>query len=243
MMPNMNHTDLIRDMMELDREYIPALELTRYGDATSARQAMTLLMERWRQFKARYYEANTDDEYWKSDFDFVSLMVAEAHEIVHANEELFEAHRTLAGVRKVFMQLRLRNDLDYFLDYLTAFHDPMETIVQAAMGATPQSLTITDVDTMRVALPEAFRLWEKVRQQHIDAALFGLRDEQQAQMQHYMEAESEALERLQHVLERIDKEVDEALIIRLALDIRPNFARLFALFGDFARFGGVPTIR
>jgi flagellar biosynthesis chaperone FliJ len=241
-MQEQDHAGLVQDIVLFDQNYIPALELTRYGSGEAVNAAMQQLQTHWRQFHSRYYTFELDDPYWRSDFDFVTLMIAEAADIVRSGGNLLEAHRALAGVRKVFMQIRLRNRIDYFLDYLTAFHEPMEAIVRAATDKTPESITITDVDDMRIALPEALRLWERVCRQQPDTELFALDTERLIHLQTYIRQENDALEQLQHTLQGLGEQVDEASIIRAALSIRPPFVRLMMLFGDFGPCGGTPEI-
>jgi hypothetical protein len=241
-MQGQGSTSLVQDIVLFDQNYIPALELTRYGSGKAVDASMQQLEAHWKRFHSRYYTFELDDPYWRSDFDFVALMIAEAADIVRSGGDLLEAHRVLAGVRKVFMQIRLRNRIDYFLDYLTAFHEPMETIVRAATDKTPENITITDVDDMRVALPEALRLWARVCRQQPDVALFALDTERLIHMQTYMRQESDALEQLQQTLQGLGEQVDEASIIRAALGIRPPFVRMMLLFGDFGPCGGAPEI-
>jgi hypothetical protein len=228
------HAQLARDMVLLDRAYLPALVMTEPpGDAKQADAALRTLEARWKPFRERYYDANPADQYWESDFDFIQLMLAEAADLIRGEAALPEAHEVLGGIRMVLRRLRRRNNMDYFIDHLTAFHGPLAAIVQAAREKTPESLTIDDVDTMRVWLPEALRLWEKATNHPPNRDLFGLDEIQLARVQTYIEHEYAALTHLQQTLAEMSEGVDEERIIQAALETRQPFLQLLMLFGDF----------
>lgn len=239
---SLNDVDMARDMVLFDRMYIPALMLTWQGQRTSASHALAELAVHWRGFRARYDDFNPDDSYQDSDFDFIQLMIAEARDMVDQGEDLTEAARILGGVRSVFLRLRRRNSITYFLDYLTAMYEPVKTIHRAAQDQTPESLTIAHVDEMRVALPEALRMWKKVARTSFNSELFGFDQERETQLYACIALEEKALHQLQEILATIKTLANEARIIDTALQVRQGYDRVLRLFGDFEPYGGLTTL-
>lgn len=227
-------TDVRQDMVKLDKAYIAALALTSQGKVAESRKAMEILAGSWKQFKGRYYDANPDDRQWKKDFDAADHMIAEASHIVVSDRKVTDAHEALEEIRMVMMKLRARNEIDYFVDGLTAFHEPMEAIVLAAKDKTPETLTDADVQRIRETLPEAERLWERAMVGKLDGATYQLDASQLERARKLMQTEQQALATLKNALAGGDK----SGIIKAAVGIKPNFAALFMTFGDFTPFKG-----
>lgn len=222
-------TDIRRDMVALDKVYIAALALTSQGKAAESRKAVDTLQKTWREFRGRHYAANPKDPQWKPDFDRVSGMVDEASKIVAGGRPVTEAHEALEHVREVLMALRGRNRIDYFIDRLTAFHEPMEAIVLSAKDKTGDTLTGADVARIRATLPEAEKAWQRVAAAKLDAGDYRLDAAQAQDARKLMELEKASLAALKEALASGDK----GRIARAATAIKPNFAKLFMTFGDF----------
>lgn len=226
-------TDTRQEMVKLDKVYIAALALTSQGKADESRKAVAALRESWQAFKAKHYNANPADKQWKADFDAVEKMVANAVTIVGTpGKNVTEAHEALEDVRNVLMKLRQRNRVDYYIDGLTAFHHPMEEIVLAAKDKTAQTLSDADVGKIRNTLPEAAKLWKTVESRKLDAAVYQLTAAQADDVAKLVQLESAALTALKGALAAGDK----AQIAKAAVGIKPNFAKLFMSFGDFAPY-------
>jgi hypothetical protein len=221
--------DIRQDMVKLDKVYIAALALTSQGKVAASRVAVNDLQKTWRGFKDRHYSANPRDPQWKPDFDRVTGFVDEAVKIIASERKVSDAHEPLEHVRQVMMQLRLRNRIEYFIDGLTAFHEPMEMIVLAAKDKT--GATLTDADMARVlnTLPQAEQAWQRVTVAKFDAADYLLAPAQTDDARKLMTLESSALIALKEALGTSDK----ARIAQTAVAIKPNFAKLFMIFGDF----------
>lgn len=225
--------DLRQEMVKLDKVYIAALALTSQGKADDSRKAVNALRESWQSFKAKHYGANPADKQWKADFDAVQKMVAKAVAIVGTpGKPVTEAHEALEDVRTVLMKLRVRNRVDYYIDGLTAFHHPMEDIVLAAKDKTAQTLSDADVSKIRARLPEADELWKRVQASKLDAATYQLSAAQAEDVAKLVKLEAAAVAALQEAV----KSGDKAQIAKAAVAIKPNFAKLFMTFADFAPY-------
>jgi len=223
--------DMLKDMVKFDQVYIPPLAFTSQQKAAPSKMSMKRLNKVWRAFYQAYYNSSKDDVQWKADFDKVKKMISRADSIVNSGENLLEAHEALEGVRITFMNLRQRNGIEYFIDYLTAFHEPMEAIALTAKGKTLETLSEEDISKMKENLPEASSLWGKVESFPFNAGVFGFSLEKERQRKSLVKAERQALNGLSVALESGDK----ARIIKAGVGVKPNFAKLFMMFGDFGK--------
>ena len=226
-------TYLLADMVTLDRAYIAALALTSQEKLEPSQRSMAILVPTWAAFQAKYVGANPADPQWRPDFDAVDGMIARADEIVRTNSGLVAAHDELEGVRITLMELRERNGLPYFVDHLTRYHEPMEAIVLAAKGKTPETLTAADLDVIRGHLPEAHAIWADVVAAPFDATLFGFGAEKHAALQKQVSMEANALAQLQAALDA----GDTPAIIQRSMALKGVFAPLFMMFADFEMTG------
>jgi hypothetical protein len=232
----MSHTsytykdNLINDFVKFDKAYTPALFLTNLEKSNPSKKSMSRLKEEWSRFKDKYYDYYKDNPQWNKDFDKVDQSIMEADKIISSNGNLLQAHETLENIRYTFIKTRRRNNIDYYIDYITDFHDPMEHIVLRAKGKTPKILKEEDIEFIENSLPEALKLWDAIKSAKFDKDLFFFNEEKVKEMQNIIEAETKALEDLKSALK--DKSAKEN-IIKKAIAIKKNFALLFKLFGDF----------
>jgi hypothetical protein len=225
---------LMKDFVSFDRAFIPPLALTNQEKVNPSKQAMALLKENWTAFKGKHYEANPKDAQWKADLDKVESSIREAGRIIETGKNLMEAHERLEEIRYAFMALRKRNNMDYYLDHLSEFHEHMEAIIHTATERDAGSLSPKDKESLGKECAQASSIWERIQGLRFDAALYGFNDQKLAEMKDLIRKESESLGRLKTALGGSDN----ALIIKSAKEIRPNYANLYKMFGDFERVGG-----
>jgi hypothetical protein len=228
---------LVKDFVSFDRAFIPPLALTNQEKVNPSRKAMMILKENWTAFRGKHYEANPKDAKWKSDLDKVDSSILDAGRIVEGGKNLMDAHELLEQVRYAFMALRKRNHMDYYLDHLSEFHEHMEAIIHTATEKDAGSLTAKDKEYMGRECAQAMLIWERVQALRFDAALFGFNDQKLAEMKDLVKKEAEALRKFKTAL----GESDNAATLRSAKEIRPNYANLYKMFGDFDRVMGGPS--
>lgn len=219
-----------REMVALDKIYIVALAATNQGDREMSEKSMKMLATQWQSFKKKNLRAFNRDKKAGADFAAIGKMIDTAARIVKQNGNLNDAHESLEGVRITLMHLRKRNSIDYYIDHLTKFHEPMETAVLLAKSKTPETLSSEDIRMIKDLLVQSRQDWEMIKNADFDRILFSFSAEKDARRKEYIEAETKALHSLTQVLEGEDK----AAIIKATMAIKPNFAKLFVLFGDFA---------
>ena len=223
--------ELIQAFVSFDQAFIPPLAITNQEKLKPSKKAMAILNQSWSQFKTAYYDYSPADPDWKKDFDYADAQIQKANEIVNSGKNLMGAHEALESVRFQFMQMRKRNQIDYYVDYLTEFHEYMEAIFHAGQDSDAESLTADDINELKNQYEEAARLWQKVSTMPFDKTLYGLSDEKFSQMKELTVKETEALNQLK---EAIDAK-DNPRILNAAMGIKPNYAQLYKLFGNFER--------
>ncbi len=228
-LPLLSFAGLKEDMVALDRAYIPALAVTTQGSLPESQRAMEILNKQWAAFKKQHAAAKGGDKQWQKDFAEIDRMIAEANKVVAGGTDIVKAHEALEGVRFTLLAMRARSKMPYYLDALTHFHDPMEAIVLAVKDKKPDTLSDADAAKIKEALPEAEKLWAKVKLSRVDPA-FGLSTEQQQNLDKLIANETQALETLRQALAGSDK----AALIKAAMAIKPAFAKIYMSFGNFA---------
>jgi len=219
------------DMVAFDRAYIPALALTNSGDAAKAKKAVALLVVRWQELRAKYVAAPTFNPQWRADFDSINAMILTADRMMIEGQPLQEAHGVLEGVRTVLKDLRLGYGISYDLDALTQFHEPMEAIALAVDGKTAAQLTADDLATIEEQWRYADSIWQgQVAKATFDPALFQLSADQEARLREELRLETGIMLELKAALDARDK----ARVIQSAAALKPHFATLYKLFGDFS---------
>ena len=229
LLAGMSKDDLRQDMVRLDKVYIAALALSSQGKTAETRKAMADLTRSWRGFDERYRAGNPSDAQWAKDFDAVTHHIDEASAIAASDRKVTDAHEALEEVRIVLWRLRERNGVEYFIDRLTAFHEPMEGIVLAAKDKSGMQLTDADLAKIRTLLPQAEALWRRAMDTPFDATTYQLDAAGYAKARHLMQQEQQALATLGGALASGDRE----RIAKAAVAIKPNFAALFMTFADF----------
>lgn len=219
---------LVDDMVILDRHYIAALALTSQQKVKPASQAMARLLPLWKSFNNEHRDMAMKDANWKKDMDKIDHYIHAANKIVSSGKKLTDAHEELEHVRIIMMSARERNHIDYFIDRLTRFHEPMETLVLTVKGKSANDVSNETVTKMKSELNMVKMLWYKVIQAPLDKSLFGFSDEKVNMVKGYKLRETEALEKLGAALASGNKEA----IIKSGVAIKPPFAKMFMLFGD-----------
>lgn len=220
---------LEEEMVAFDKVYIPALALTSQNNRAAAEKAMKLTVDQWVEFKGKSAAVLSRNKANNADLAIIDQLITDAERSMRVNGKTDEAHEILEGVLNTLLKIRERNSIDYYIDYTTKFHEPMEAIVLTAKGKTPETLT----DTMLLKIRDSFMIaqqdWLNLQNASFDPALFSFDAKKDARRQAYIKAETEAMSRLKNALESGDK----GSIITAAMGIKSNFVNLFLLFGDF----------
>ena len=221
--------NILKDFASFDRVFIPPLALTNQDKLKPSQKAMHLLNKNWTSFKTKYYDANPQDPKWKGDFDKIEQQISEATKIVESGENLLHAHEALEEIRSVTLDLRRRNNIEYYIDSLTEFHFLMEAIYHTGADNEPSDLDEGVIAELNDLTDEASALWRKIEAQSFDKALFGFNEKKITKMMGLIKAEAEALTKFKKAVNSRDK----TAIIDMAKGVKPNYAKMYMMFGDF----------
>ena len=229
--PAASHANIKKDFAAFDRAFIPPLAITNQEKVKPSRKAMKILKQEWETFKAKYYDSNPKDPKWKEDFDRIENQIQEAAKIVKSGTKLMSAHEALEEIRIITLELRKRNNIDYYLDPLTQFHILMEQIFHTGKDNSPEDLDKGMINDLKEAVAEAQALWQKIEKTPFDKDLYGFGDAMVAQMKGFQKAEAAALDKVNKAIDSGDKKS----IIKAAKGVKSNYAQMYKMFGDFDR--------
>jgi len=231
--PDAAGNGLMKGMAALDQAYIPALVTTNQGKAAESKAAMAALNAQWQIFKQSFANYRGQDPQWGKDLESVEAALKQATASVEAGK-LTEAHEQLEPIRDTMVQLRKRNNFEYYIDRLNTFHEPMEAIVLLAENKKPEEINVEGIKSL---LPKAKTTWQAVLDGTIDPVLFGLDQAQLDKIASLKNQETAALSELEKSLAGQDK----AAIAKAALAIKPPYSALFAAFGKMPAMPAAPA--
>jgi hypothetical protein len=222
------------NMVAFDGVYIPALALTTAArqDATvavRARNAMQELKTRWPALRAGLLQdlQGVPAESARKTLDKVALHISTA-EMAVAGGNFKGAHEALEAVRIELMNARNAHGMDYFVDRLTAYHEPMEILALAALDLKPHELTPAKRTELETAYAEARAIWRGIEKNPPDPKVYALTPARSEQLSKALADETEALSRLSDAL----RGTDNAAVLKAAAALKPAFARVFTAFGQ-----------
>jgi len=220
---------LVKDMVRFDQAYIPVLALTSEDQLVPARKAFRRLMNEWQKFRQAHAQDFPADKQWKEDLDQLEASLRKAGGIIEEGARLKEAHEALEPVRQTLMRARERAGIDYFVDHLTRFHEPMEGIVLKCKQTPAKDLSTSDIKELEAQLRLGQKLWGKVKGAEFKADLLEFDDRRAATLRQNIQLEDQAITRLEKALTSGDAEA----IVAAGVALKPPFARCFKLFGRF----------
>ncbi|TWT95421.1 hypothetical protein Pla108_35690 [Botrimarina colliarenosi] len=212
---------------EFDCSYIPALALTNQGRQSPSLEALRRLSERLVAMRRQTRDTKSDDQ--ELLFKGTADIVAEAARLAQSGDFL-AAHETLEPLRDQLASRRRSLGVDYRLDVLSDYHAVMESIVKPANDADPNLLDAAALDRLRQQATSAAAIWARVEQTNFDTAYAPLSDAQKQSVGSLVQANREAISRLNRAL----REGDAAEVLGAAIAIKPPFAKLYMSFGDFS---------
>lgn len=231
LIPAAARADIVADSAAFDKAYIPALALTSQNALNQSRAAMAQLNQAWLVFDNAHRNDFVKDNAWKKGFEEINDWIRQADSVVNQGGNLADAHNTLEHVREILMQLRKQHKINYYLDYQTAFHEPMEAIVLIAKGKTPATFSEQDLAKMNAILPELETRWNAVLNAKFVPEVFGFDHAHAANVTHYIELETKAISELKQSLAGDDR----AVVIQSAVAIKQPFSHLYMSFGALSR--------
>lgn len=221
-------------MVAFDAIYIPALAFTTNASQSAqaiptAQAAAARLRSRWPDLRAGLLQTwgPNPPPAWTQALGEVDRRLTATHAAVE-QARWHDAHEELEEVRIILMQARRAQGMDYFVDRLTTYHEPMEQLALAGSQLKPEQLTPAKRADLAKAYDAARALWSGIEQVGLDAASHGLNTARENQLRQGLAAERAALDALGQAL----RTGDAAAVLKAAGAIKPPFARVFTAFGQ-----------
>jgi hypothetical protein len=224
-------TELAAGLVAFDRAYIPVLALSNQNKPDAARLAMAILKEQWSSFSRQYREFYPEPD-WRKGFDRTAAILARSEELLR-NGDLPGAHAALEEVRDLWMGMRERRSIPYYIDFLNRYHESMEEVTGVAAGRTAATLEEARVRQVESLLPEARRRWEQTLAAPFDPALFGFSADKAEKLRQAEQAVLQGIGQAELALGSGDREA----LLRALEAMKPSFTKTFLMFGDFDRVG------
>ena len=161
---------LVKDMVVLDKAYIPALLSTRNKDVSRSRESIGQLSESWVTFQLKWHDVVNAE--WQSGFRKIDRLIAEVHTLDQEELDLDEAYQKLDAIRHTFAALRLERSIEYFVDFVTATEIALDEVARTAADTKSDSLSSEEVDVVRQQLRIAQDNWKIVAHTRIDKIIY-----------------------------------------------------------------------
>lgn len=219
------------NMVAFDGVYIPALALTSAAKKDEAARerahaAMRQLEVRWLQLRPGLQRELGGPAAAGRTLARVDGHIAAARGAL-ASHSFGDAHEALEEVRVDLLKARQKKNIDYFVDRLTRYHEPMEALVLDGTRLKPQELTPGRREALEQRFVEARVLWEGIERNRPDPKVYALSPAREAKFDRALVDERAALGRLSDAL----RASDDAALLKAAIALKPAFARAFTAFG------------
>lgn len=227
-------TDALEPMVRLDSLYIPALSLTSaaQSDAKAGPRA-TVALGRLRQAWPRLLADLTTRppapgaaSAWKRALSRAERQIALA-EAAAAKSDWAHAHEALEPVREALMQVRHAVGFEYYVDRLTAYHEPMEVLALAGTRLKPGAIDAAARSALEQAFAQARVRWLEAERHPADGRRYRLSPAREAQLSQGRAGVDAALSKLSDAL----RGADDAALLAALKTVKPPFARAFTAFG------------
>ena len=229
---NCGSPQIIVDTAKLDQAYIPLLFMTGQPETTQlqAIQLFDRFIRRWHLFYGHYQAANQINPAWGNGLDSVNITIRAVEDSLLEQSDLATIHKMLETVRLDLMTLRRNNQIGYALDELTAFHEIMEPMAAAAGQMHADSAKAEQfVQPILNHLEAAQKQWLRVQMVKFDPVLFNL---DETDVEAFISGKSDLQNQL-NLLERAVVTHDTPQIAATAKALKPQFVKIYLLFGDF----------
>ena len=224
--------EIIKSMAAFDRVFIPSLAMTNMEKVGPSTKAIAKLKELWAGFAADYGKAMPNDSEWAGDIEMTSEAIDRAYQSISKDKDCEGAHQALEEVRFNTLQMRTRNKIPYYLDYLNQYHEAMEPLVHDFAQKTPADLKAEDFEGLKKSAIQAQNVWKTAAQAPFDAQAWGFKPGQVEKLKTIYAKGEKNFSALQKALDAGDAQAAAASIKQ----VKPIYSQAFKLFGDFKQF-------
>ncbi len=221
-----NKDDVVKDMVEFDRAFIPAYYYSSLGNLESAEKSMFLLDAKYQKFNAKYGNKKPQSDDWNESIRLVGAWLEETKcALKDGNAQ--RAQIQLDHARYELMDLRWRENVnDYYLDYVWDLEASIDVVVQTSSDPMIELLSWNEFEPM---CNEVLISWMNLKQRPIDHALFECSEGMDREVNFQKEKLNYAINNFEYAMGSADRcDITEA-----ALALEPAYLNFMAMFGDF----------
>ncbi|UCG43311.1 MAG: hypothetical protein JSU73_01455 [candidate division WOR-3 bacterium] len=219
--------DVVRDSAKLDRHLIPALAFTRQRDHARAMAAVESFEAEWQTFRKSHYE--NGDSTWRATFDQVDTMIADAAAVIEAGEYITDAYGSLDDIRMLLFEWREDNDIEYLVDPLHEFQEPLADLVRLVANWNPESLKHEELGGLTELLGELEEIWLDMTDVEFDIGRYGMTEGEAESFERLVGSVDYAISQLGGALEAGDRTRADTAV----RELEEWFGEVYAIFGDF----------
>ncbi|MBN1458389.1 MAG: hypothetical protein JXA57_02560 [Armatimonadetes bacterium] len=158
-------SDFERAYIKWNNPYKRALLATRQANPTAAKRTLARARISWYELVYRYWEEPpvqfVGDENWHRDLATITGHLHIAESLALAGK-MYAAHEALEPIRRLWLDMRERNEIPWFGDQLTRYHDVMEPVVAWGTGETGRYVTPENVGEFERAYSEVESAWQEL---------------------------------------------------------------------------------
>lgn len=227
-----NRPKILEAMAVFDRAYIPALVFSDLGKQRETELSLEHLRRSWNDFHLNFYNTkikygvNIVDKFWQEDFSRVDALITSA-EVLISQHKLIGVNEQLEPIRIIFMDLRKRNGLLYFLDGLTTFDGLIDEISNRLVGKV--RLQDKEIRELQALADTASQVLQGLSDFELKPKLFGFNSDKLAAINARLLEQQRLVQKLSQVIQARDLDA----VFQSAQDLKPNFIVLYKAFGGF----------
>jgi len=151
--------------MQWNEPYKRSLLLTSRGNEERAKELVAAAQAQWFTLLDAYYLTPpaefAEDPLWRTDLAAVTGYLQLAQWQLYSGD-MGAAHDSLEPIRRLWLDLRERNEVPWFGDRLTRYHDLMEPVVMWATGAAHGGVTPDNIDEFDEQLKTLATAWGEI---------------------------------------------------------------------------------
>jgi hypothetical protein len=216
---------LLHDMAEFDKAYIPVLYYVRQGEMDNAKRAVFFLNHSWQKVNRKYKNLNSENDDWQEAFRMTDAWLSDAYFSIDAMQPK-EAYIFLDHVRYQMMDLRIKNDIDYYLDDVWEFEASLDLAEEVAVD---QMLCLLDYCEFEDIVKDLNEQWKIMTKAKVAAELFDLNAEDLKVLKNKKEKLQAAIIVFNQAVEEMEREN----LAMTATFLRQAYLEYLAGFGDF----------
>lgn len=159
---------LTKDMVELDKSFVPVMYFVLQGDLREAKKSSFFLKHTWGKMERKYKVLHPENDDWQESIRMTTAWLADAITAIDSNVQQ-DAFIFLDHVRYQLIELRRQQDIDYYLDYVWEFEASLDVVEEVAVD---QMLCLLEYCEFEELVEDVNFAFQELKKAELDATLF-----------------------------------------------------------------------